>query len=72
MFAFCPKDLAKCKIFGQRTLFASSRTFTIFLQRATPPQGSGLPILMAQVIDVNPTSEHGIYLQLFITTSGGW
>jgi hypothetical protein len=27
---------------------------------------------MAQLINVNPTSEHGLYLRLFVTTGGGW
>ena len=25
-----------------------------------------------QVVNVNPTSEHGLYLRLFVTTGGGW
>jgi hypothetical protein len=29
-------------------------------------------LIMAQLINVNPTSEHGLYLRLFVTTSGGW
>lgn len=27
---------------------------------------------MKQTVNVNPTSEHGLYLVLFITNSGGW
>jgi hypothetical protein len=27
---------------------------------------------MQQLIDVNPTSEHALYLCLFITNAGGW
>jgi len=27
---------------------------------------------MQQVDSVNPSSEHGIYLRLFITNAGGW
>jgi len=27
---------------------------------------------MGQTANINPTSEHGIYLQLFITNGGGW
>jgi len=27
---------------------------------------------MKQTVNVNPTSEHGIYLQLFVTNGGGW
>jgi hypothetical protein len=25
-----------------------------------------------QVVNVNPTSEHCLYLRLFVTTGGGW
>jgi len=28
--------------------------------------------MMQQVDSVNPSSEHGIYLRLFITNAGGW
>jgi hypothetical protein len=24
------------------------------------------------IVNVNPTSEHGIYLRLFVTIGGGW
>jgi hypothetical protein len=27
---------------------------------------------MHQIINVNPTSEHGLYLRLFVTHGGGW
>jgi hypothetical protein len=27
---------------------------------------------MCQVINVNPTSEHALYLTLFVTNGGGW
>jgi len=27
---------------------------------------------MKQTVTVNPTSEHAVYLRLFITNSGGW
>jgi hypothetical protein len=27
---------------------------------------------MRQLVNVNPTSEHAIYLRLFITNGGGW
>jgi hypothetical protein len=27
---------------------------------------------MPQIDSVNPTSEHGLYLHLFITNAGGW
>jgi hypothetical protein len=27
---------------------------------------------MQQVVSVNPTSEHSLYLRLFVTTGGGW
>jgi hypothetical protein len=30
------------------------------------------PIMAQQNPNVNPTSEHHLYLVLFITTSGGW
>jgi hypothetical protein len=26
---------------------------------------------MGQTVNINPTSEHGVYLQLFITNGGG-
>jgi len=26
----------------------------------------------SQLVNVNPTSEHGLYLRLFITNGGGW
>jgi hypothetical protein len=28
--------------------------------------------VMRQVINVNPTSEHALYLRLFVTNAGGW
>jgi hypothetical protein len=32
-----------------------------------------MPILIAsQTVCVNPTSEHGLFLRLFVTTGGGW
>jgi hypothetical protein len=27
---------------------------------------------MRQMVNVNPTSEHGLYLRLFVTNGGGW
>jgi len=27
---------------------------------------------MPQLVNVNPTSEHRIYLRLFVTIGGGW
>jgi len=27
---------------------------------------------MGQTVNINPTSEHGVYLQLFVTNGGGW
>jgi hypothetical protein len=27
---------------------------------------------MGQTVNVNPTSEHAVYLRLFITNGGGW
>jgi hypothetical protein len=27
---------------------------------------------MRQLVNVNPTSEHALYLRLFITNGGGW
>jgi len=27
---------------------------------------------MRQPVNVNPTSEHAVYLRLFITNGGGW
>jgi len=27
---------------------------------------------MRQTVNVNPTSEHGLYLRLFVTNAGGW
>jgi hypothetical protein len=27
---------------------------------------------MKQLINVNPTSEHGLYLRLFVSNGGGW
>jgi hypothetical protein len=27
---------------------------------------------MRQVVNVNPTSEHGVYLRLVVTIGGGW
>ncbi len=27
---------------------------------------------MPQLVNVNPTSEHWVYLQLFVTIGGGW
>jgi len=27
---------------------------------------------MQQIDNVNPPSEHGLYLRLFITSAGGW
>jgi hypothetical protein len=27
---------------------------------------------MRQLVNVNPTSEHALFLTLFVTTSGGW
>jgi hypothetical protein len=29
-------------------------------------------ISMRQTVNVNPTSEHGLYLRLFVTNAGGW
>lgn len=28
--------------------------------------------LMRQLVNVNPTSEHALYLRLFVTNGGGW
>jgi len=28
--------------------------------------------VVAQLVNVNPTSEHELYLKLFITNGGGW
>lgn len=36
-----------------------------------PKSISGLRIAMLQRVEVNPPNEHGLYLRLFITTSGG-
>jgi len=27
---------------------------------------------MRQLVEVNPTSEHALYLRLFVTIGGGW
>jgi hypothetical protein len=27
---------------------------------------------MPQIANVNPTSEHALFLQLFVTNAGGW
>ena len=29
-------------------------------------------ITTQQIVNVNPTSEHGVYLRLFLTSGGGW
>jgi hypothetical protein len=29
-------------------------------------------LAMRQTVNVNPTSEHGLYLRLFVTNGGGW
>jgi hypothetical protein len=31
-----------------------------------------LVLTMSQTVDVNPTSEHRLFLRLFVTTGGGW
>jgi hypothetical protein len=31
-----------------------------------------LRVAMRQRVNINPTSEHELYLQLFITSAGGW
>jgi hypothetical protein len=33
---------------------------------------SGQARVMPQTVNVNPTSEHGLYLRLFVTNAGGW
>jgi len=38
----------------------------------TPDAACANERTMQQVIDVNPSSEHGLYLHLFITNAGGW
>ncbi len=45
-----------------------------------PARGSGEGIKgleypdpnMPQTVNVNPTSEHALYLKLFVTNGGGW
>jgi hypothetical protein len=27
---------------------------------------------MCPMVNINPTSEHGLYLRLFVTNGGGW
>jgi hypothetical protein len=36
--------------------------------RTTPVRVIG----MRQTVNVNPTCEHGLYIRLFITNTGGW
>jgi hypothetical protein len=36
--------------------------------RKLPDQRRDMP----QTVDVNPSSEHGLYLRLFVTNAGGW
>jgi hypothetical protein len=36
------------------------------------PKGATGERTMSQQVNVNPTSEHAIYLRLFITNGGGW
>jgi hypothetical protein len=37
----------------------------------TPWDGHDLHRAMTQRVEINPPNEHGLYLRLFITTSGG-
>jgi hypothetical protein len=38
----------------------------------TPEIASTTMTTTRQIVNVNPTSEHGVYLRLFITNGGGW
>ncbi|HZT82073.1 MAG TPA: hypothetical protein VFA26_17735 [Gemmataceae bacterium] len=36
------------------------------------PVPLGRAATMRQLVEVNPTSEHALYLRLFVTIGGGW
>jgi hypothetical protein len=40
----------------------------LLFRQTTPAGATG----MRQTVNVNPTCEHGLYLRLFVTNTGGW
>lgn len=42
------------------------------LKRSVPIVGRSLERVMRPSVYVNPTSEHALFLRLFITNAGGW
>lgn len=42
------------------------------MRDGVPDSGTTRERAMRQTVNVNPTSEHAIYLRLFVTNGGGW